>query len=166
VEDEIARALIALKRAADMTKNLMDAQQDAVGAARALKLRDVLSDARSHLVTAQEYQAATRQRAVLLEAEVGRLKKWGNDKRRYELHKLAPGCFTYRVKPSAQGNEPTHDLCTNCFYDNVKSVLQYNGTKGAHRLYVCFKCKKIILAERGTQYPEFAPAKATSLHPL
>ena len=42
----------------------------------------------------------------------------------YILKELAAGVFVYAPKPGQDGANPLHDLCTNCFLDKRKSILQ------------------------------------------
>ncbi len=150
--DVIVGALGSLKSASDITKGLLGLKIDAEVTAKAIELQGVIADAFAKLITAQTDQATALRRIDQLEAEIRRLKDWAAEKERYELHELTPGGFTYRVKPAMQGSEPAHDLCPNCYQDNIKSILQYSGAAKWHKTYTCQRCKTVVMGE-GVQIP-------------
>jgi hypothetical protein len=101
------------------------------------KLRTVQSGA----LVAQEQHAMLTQRIRELEQEIVELKHWDCEKEYYQLTQLAPGVFVYALKPGIAQDEPPHNLCTNCFDQGQKSILQSCEPGSEITLYGCPRCK-------------------------
>lgn len=63
----------------------------------------------------------------------------------YTLTQIAPGVFVYAFKPGEKRDEPPHYLCTNCFKDKRKSILQRAGRDVSGVKYNCPECGTDIL---------------------
>lgn len=102
------------------------------------------------------YLALTQQNLSLLtevndlKKEVARLEAWDTERDRYELKDVGNadigcGVFVYALKESAQRAEPAHWLCTNCYTQGRKSILQLRDlTMNASRIHNCPLCKNEI----------------------
>lgn len=67
---------------------------------------------------------------------------WSAEADKYELAALSPGIFVYSLRASEDGNAVTHWLCTNCFEQREKSILQNEGNHiGGGTIYRCPRCK-------------------------
>lgn len=78
---------------------------------------------------AQILEANIRQRALLdekdeLEQQIAALKAWDREKPRYALREAENGLFIYSLKRAAANGEPPHWICTHCYEQGRKSVLQ------------------------------------------
>ena len=94
----------------------------------------------SNLMAAQQAHSAALKRIDDLEKEVVRLKDWSAEKQNYQLKSIDPSGFAYMPKPELQTGEPPHWLCTNCFEQAQKSILQLKGTSGPMATYHCNRC--------------------------
>ena len=76
-----------------------------------------------------------------LEKKLTEYEDWDKTESQYQLKEIASGVFVYESKKDEKSTEPKHQLCTNCFSDHKKSILQ--GLKGMKGLegYYCPKCE-------------------------
>ncbi|GKS73656.1 hypothetical protein AVME950_02190 [Acidovorax sp. SUPP950] len=107
----------------------------------ATALQEKLSEALiANASGAEEKLALLRDKQNLAE-EVSKLKNWEAKSQNYELHSPGVGLFVYASKPSMQPASPPHWACTNCFEQQVISILQREGHPSK---YVCHRCKAYI----------------------
>ena len=103
---------------------------------------------------AQEKQATLAERIRELEKEMMELKDWDTEKKRYQLTQIALGIFAYALKPGMEQNEPPHYLCTNCFTQKEKSILQAEAAGPQVFAYRCPRCQsKLPVAIRPINTP-------------
>lgn len=141
---EISAGLSSLNAATTFLKGLNAAKTEAEINDAKLGLQRSLLSAHQSLFAAQQAEAATATRIGELEAEIMRLKNWEGEKQHYELKSLGLGSFAYMTKADMRGTEPPHWLCTRCFQDGKKSIVQYQGIpKGEpdNGLHGCPSCK-------------------------
>lgn len=67
--------------------------------------------------------------------------KWSETEQQYELKEVIRGVFVYSYKKENEISQPMHWLCTNCWKDKVKSILQRTASDDT---YTCPKCKTEI----------------------
>jgi hypothetical protein len=99
----------------------------------------------------QEKQATFTQRIGELEKEIVKLKDWNREAERYQLTEVARGVFTYLLKPGMEQSEPAHMLCTNCFTQKEKSVLQADSPGRKSTTHRCPRCKNILAVPHATR---------------
>ncbi len=146
--DMITGAFGGLKSAAELAQSLLTLKTDSAVSTKAVELNRIIFDIQQKMFSIQADYAALLSRTGDLEAEIRDLKSWEEEKKRYQLHELAPGTFTRRLKPDCQGSEPVHDLCENCYQNGVHSILQGAGHKGSYPVLNCPQCKNEYLLER------------------
>ena len=132
---EIFAGLSALKTAFDLAKGLKDINDTATRNAAVIDLQE-------KILAAQQAQSTLIERLGALEKELTNFETWSAEKERYELTQVDNGVFVYALKPGIKTGEPPHLLCTNCYQQNKKSLLQATQQlKGRHRVHVCPACK-------------------------
>ncbi len=151
--DMITGAFGGLKSAAELAQSLLTLKTDSAVSTKAVELNRIIFDIQQKMFSIQADYAALLSRTGDLEAEIRDLKSWEEEKKRYQLHELAPGTFAHRLKPDCQGSEPMHDLCENCYQNGVRSILQSGGHKDSFPLFVCHKCGGEYLGERISHSP-------------
>lgn len=153
---DLMSAIGSVRTITDMLKTALDAKTfNAVNS--------ILSDMYGKLIAAQELilklqaeKAALDQRVVALDKqadelqqEKARLGQWQVDRENYQLKEFAPGAFAYALKPQAGAAEvtaePVHLLCCQCYDASFKSILQFAGWDGSHRVRVCPRCQQRTL---------------------
>jgi hypothetical protein len=122
---------------------------------------------RAILDTQQSVFAANQERASLiehvreLEKEISDLRQWDAEKNKYELIMVdSTWVYAYSRKPIPGDAQPHHFICTNCYENGKKSLLQATHHLAMRkRVHVCPLCKMEIAF--GYTPPE-RPARAIS----
>jgi Zn finger protein HypA/HybF involved in hydrogenase expression len=147
---EFGAGLGSLKAALDLAKGLNAANTQA-------SINDIKIGLQEHILGAQEALAAAREASTAdaarirqLEQQIVQLKDWEGEKLLYGLKAVAGGAFAYVLKAGIENGEPSHWLCTNCFENRRKSILQkMPGSVAQTQLriptqYECPACKAKI----------------------
>jgi hypothetical protein len=133
---ELIAGLGLLKTAFDMAKGLKDISDATIRNGAVIELQEMI-------LSAQQQQSALIERVRELEKEVARFETWEAEKQRYEL-KEVPGLnhvLAYTLKPEAQSSEPPHWICTNCYENRKRSILQpEERVPGRAKVLVCNNC--------------------------
>ncbi len=141
---ELLAGLSIFKTLYDSAKALKDINDAAVRGAAVVELLE-------KLLSAREAQQGLLSRISELEKEVARFHTWEAEKQRYELKRIAFGAFAYALKPDAQPSEPPHWLCTQCYGEAKKALLQCAGMSGFQYLWQCPRCSARILVPESSQ---------------
>jgi hypothetical protein len=142
---EIAAGFEAIKAGASLIQTLSAASTEAKINEIKIGLQDSLLKAQAALSAAQTAQIAAADRVRDLEQKIVKLKDWASEKQRYELKGIDFSAFAYIPKPGMENGEAPHWLCTNCFEEGHRSVLQaqknFTGPGAAKTLWKCNRCK-------------------------
>lgn len=138
-------AVVGLKTAADLAIAFGKVKTMAEVQGKAVELQQVILSAQSSALAAQSEQFTLLQEIRDLKEEVARVKAWDTEKQRYALAKPWAGAVVYALKESAANGEPAHYLCTHCYADGKKSVLNrvVNPAANGFSMFVC-RCKAQI----------------------
>lgn len=152
-----------LKAAGETVKTMIDLHDAAIFRAKAIELQQQISSALADSISAYESQAAALQRVQELEKEVTNLKAWDADKQRYELKELGTqGIFAYTLKAEAQGTEPIHSICPDCYQQGIKSIVQQvTRFPGRTDVRICQRCGWEVYA-MGAWDPAHGGTKSSS----
>jgi hypothetical protein len=151
---EIAGALSSLKATKDLLEAMVGLRDAATFQEKRIELQSRVLEAQGSVLAAQDACAAFVERIRHLEQEIARLKDWETDKQRYELKPVAEedGPLAYALKPDAQGSEPTHHICANCYQQSQKSILQPETRyPGRCAVLVCHKCGSDLYVSGGRE---------------
>jgi cell division protein FtsB len=140
--------LIAIGQGLASIKTLSDIAHTAFGLRDSAKLLEAkvefnrqLFAVQTALATAQSEQAELTQAIHDLEKEIADLEAWDAEKEKYELKQISNvGTVAYMLKPDARGIEPPHWLCTNCYQNRKRGIIQYYGHIGASLHFRCSSC--------------------------
>jgi translation initiation factor 2B subunit (eIF-2B alpha/beta/delta family) len=148
----------SLQTAGNMAKALIGIRDEAMIQAKVAELQSAILAAQSGALTAQSEQFAMLNRVRNLEEQVRQLEAWEREKERYELTALENGRgFVYTLKVSAQGGEPPHQICANCYNRGEKSTLQpAQRDVGRARTLDCHNCGAVIYTS-GVVHKEHGP---------
>jgi hypothetical protein len=117
---EVIAGLSAIKTALDMVKGLKDIDD-------ATRRNAAIIELQEKILSAQEAQFALTEKVRDLEKEAVDLKTWHQEeKKKYDLKSVARGSYAYVRKEGMEPPEPPHWLCTNCYENGKKSILQYH----------------------------------------
>lgn len=145
----IQSAIFSIKLAGDITKSLMSLTKLSEVSEKVAGIQGALLEAQSNAFNANAKQAAMVEEVRALKEEMARLKAWDTEKQRYKLAIPFPrhgmGSVAYALKESMKGSEPAHLICTKCYEDGRKSIL--NPLKlpdGKSIVFVCPVCQAQI----------------------
>ena len=80
-----------------------------------------------------------------LEKQVADFETWNADKQKYELKKVAStGALAYMLKPEARGGEPPHWVCTHCYENRKRSILQFLTDAARDQIFKCPSCCAVV----------------------
>ena len=117
----------SLTAAADITKGIVGLRDATMVQDKVIELQGVILSAQSNALTAQSEQFSLLERIRALEEKVTGFEAWDTEKQKYELKQVHTGAFAFVLKPEASSGEPPHWLCTTCYENNRKSILQAQG---------------------------------------
>ena len=107
-----------------------------------IEMQQVVIDAQELVLSAQSRETALSARIQELERANTRQGEWAKEKLRYELVNLGGNrgmAYALREDIVAEG-EAKHYLCTNCYEDGIKSIIQPTGM--SIKPYVCPRCNR------------------------
>jgi len=148
----VAAALSSFNTLKSIAQAMIDLRDAQAFKAKIIDFQNALIDAQGKVFSVNDERAALIERVGELEKKVADLEAWETEKQRYELKTIAAGSFAYVLKPSAQGSEPPHQICANCYQSGKKSILQKEPGSIAHQtlgrpeMYCCPECKTKIIA--------------------
>ena len=112
------------------------------------------------LVAANAHQTAMIEEIRNLKEEISNIKAWEKEKQRYKLISPWEGTILYALKESYSTSEPPHWICTKCYEDRRRSILNpHKKPNGRAYFLVCPSCKAEYLTQ-GFAYPpipEYGP---------
>jgi len=142
---EFASLLSSSKAACDIAKNLAAVYIDDKVRNRTAELVSILLSVQSDTLSIQAKQQELIKEKDNLEKTILQYKNWTITEGQYELKEVARGIFVYAKKPGIEPAEPMHWLCTNCWQDKIKAIIQRSSCSD---IYTCPRCKTSIdLAE-------------------
>jgi uncharacterized small protein (DUF1192 family) len=107
-----------------------------------IELQRLILAAQSDALAAQSDQFEMIERVRSLEEEIARLKAWDAEKENYRMVEVGPGAYAYVIKSEVQGTGPEYLICTTCYENSKKSVLQTVPTIGIRAgVQICPTCK-------------------------
>ena len=113
---------------------------------QSVSMKAQLTELYGAIVSGQQsaLQSTIQQQALLheknqLEEELTRMKRWEEEKKRYQLHDAVNGFCVYALKEACHGTEIAHWICTKCYGEGIPSILQ-PGTKDQRALVFCPTC--------------------------
>lgn len=131
-------AIGATKSALEVVKAMADFRD-------ATKLNTVKFELTRLLLEAIEAQSTLVADKRDLEERIRQLEAWDGEKQRYQLAEVGRGTFAFVLKPDAQGSDPPHMACANCFNQGRRSILQRNPqTLGGRAAFDCPSCQTKI----------------------
>lgn len=155
----ISAALTSLNAAGKIAQGLMSLKTMADVQSVAIDLNQKIIAAQTDIFAAQTAQAATIQRVRDLEEQITKMRNWEEQKERYKLTEpWGNGGFVYGVKESRKESEPAHWICTKCYDDGRRSILQPRPDKGLWLHMTCPTCNSSLQTGwRGIASPAFVP---------
>ncbi|WP_108461362.1 hypothetical protein [Devosia naphthalenivorans] len=148
----LAGAASSLRIASDVASSLVGLRDHQLLQTKVIELQRLILDAQSSATSAQMQQMELVQQIRDLQKEIEAFNNWQAVTQRYELVDMGGDTFSYRLKGNLT-DEPAHLLCTNCFEDRRKSVLQRTSSHGTQKQYQCPACKSTYWLGQHTPSP-------------
>ncbi len=137
----IAAALGGLKTAGEIAKTLLQMKSDAERQGKVIELQSVILAAQSSAIAAQSDQFTMLEQVRATKEELAKVKAWEAQKQRYKLITPFQGCVVYALQRSMSNGEAPHYICTNCYEDGKRSILQNAHPKEGWTVFACPLCK-------------------------
>jgi hypothetical protein len=156
----IAGALTSLKASKDLLEAMVDLRTAGSFNQKRLELQSKLMNTQGHIFAVNDERATLIQRVSDLEKQIAAMDTWTTEKERYELKDIDVSSFVYALKKSMSYGQPAHWLCTRCYEDAKKSILQslglgQSGSDLRVHLWNCPICKSIFRSRQPVR-PAFA----------
>ena len=137
----ITAVIGSLKTAAEVAKTLIEIKPTAEVQKKIIEIQSALLAAQNSALSATTAQFEMQERVRELEARLKASEDWEVQRARYDL--VAPwqgAAQAYALKESAAAGEAPHLLCTNCFHNSKRVVLNPNRRDG-WIVMTCPDCK-------------------------
>ena len=128
------------KAAFDVAKGINSLSSEVEKNLAVVEIQRHVMEGNSNLMAAQQAHSDALKRIDALEKEVLHLKDWSGEKQNYVLKSIDPSGFAYVPKAGLENGQPPHWLCTNCFDQSEKSILQMKDAGGPMATYHCNRC--------------------------
>ena len=153
----IQGTISGLKLAGDIAKGLLELKSLSDVQGKVIELQSAILSAQSSALSANADQSAMVNEIRRLKEEIACVKAWETQKQRYQLTQFRSGPgVVYSLKESMSNSEPPHWICTKCYEDGKRMILQPATINGFIHI-VCPSCKLDIPTHmRGIGAPEYA----------
>lgn len=135
---EIAAMITSIKSLTDILKAMKGLYDGKLIQEKVIELQSVILDVQEKALIANMTHSELTQAKSKLEKEVAKLKAWGAEKKKYKLQEWE-GILAYIWQPLMQSTEIFHAICTNCYTNDQKSILQMEQ-RMAVKVIKCYKC--------------------------
>ena len=136
---DIATTLSAISSAKDFASLLINRKIDSAVTEKAIELQSGIIALQSGILAMQAENQTLTQENNLLKAELKKIEDWHIECERHQLVQITKGVFVYKLKDAS--TEPCSPwLCTNCFENQKKSILQWQGQNYGGTFYSCPNC--------------------------
>ena len=153
----IQGTITGLKTASDIAKGFLELKSLADVQTKVIDLQSAILSAQSNALSANADQAAAAEEIRKLKEELARLKAWEEQRKRYRLVSPWTGAAVYALREAEKGSDPPHWICTKCYEDNRRSILNPRKNPDYWFSYVCPVCKSDVQSPyRGASQQEYA----------
>ena len=137
----ISAAVGSLKATSDIFKSLLGLKISSEAMSQIIDLQRIVFEAQTNALGAQSDYLALVQSKADLEQEIVRLKDWSAERENYKLTDLGRGSTAYALKVTMHPAQEPHWLCTNCYQNHKKAILQPQGNIEGETVWACTACK-------------------------
>jgi hypothetical protein len=150
-------ALASFNHANNLIKAIFDLKVDSATIDKVVAIQSELASVQNGYLALLQQNTALVSEKDELKKEISRLKTWDHEKQRYQLTNYGDGAaLVYSLKESMSNSEPAHWICTNCYEQGKRTILQPASINGFAHL-VCPSCKlDIPTGCRGIGPPAYA----------
>ena len=142
---DITTALAAIKTMTEFASLAAKSKKDSAVAEKAIELNSVIIDLQSAILSIQAQNQDLLHRNSELEKKIVDMENWNATAEKYALTEIALNVFAYASKTDNDATEPPHWLCTTCFENKQKSILQRGEKTINGYVYSCGNCKNRLV---------------------
>ena len=141
----IQGTISGLKVAGDIAKSMMELKTISEVRGKVIELQSTILSAQSSALDANAKQSVLVDTIRNLKEEIARMKAWDSQKQRYQLTPIIGGtAVVYALKESMCESEPPHWICTKCYEEGKRMIIQPRKNKDGFILMVCPSCNSEI----------------------
>ena len=137
----IQSTISGLKLAGDIAKGFLEIKSISEVQGKVVELQSAILSAQSSALSANAAQATMVEEIRTLKEEIARIKAWESEKKRYQLISPWNGTVVYALKKSMSNTEPPHWICTNCYENGRKRILNQHHKPSSFIEFICPVCK-------------------------
>lgn len=141
---EITAVLSTAKTAIDIAKGISALNAEVKRNESISKILEALIAIQSEALSMQEKYQGLLEEKNEIASQLKEFEQWADTERLYELKDLGGNVFVYAYKKTESSAEPMHYLCTNCFKDKKKSILQFAYADSSGTGYKCHNCNLLV----------------------
>jgi len=138
---EIAAGFAGIKTLGELTSLILKMKLDSAVTEKAIESQTAIIALQNTMLTLQSEYQALLQEKDRLEKRLVEAENWEAEASKYELIKVSEGAFVYALKPDQFTTAPSHWLCTQCYQQKQKSILQMAGKSLGRWYYSCPSCE-------------------------
>lgn len=148
---EFLTGLSAAKNGLEVIKTIQEIKDESQIQQKIMELNSAILALQSSLYAVNTALLSEQAQRTELESELKNLKNAQRQFENYVLHKLPTGAFVYRFQPQISDTTPIHDICTNCYANGIKSILQMVKPNRLTEFLECPECHHQILIKSPAQ---------------
>jgi len=141
---EITTALSSIKIVSDLATLVLKSKVDSAVTQKAIDLQAALITLQSTVMSIQAQNQDLLAENSQLKQQLIAAKNWEAEAQKYSLTEIIPGTFVYAINQDQLSTQPYHWLCTHCYENKQKSILQRGGKEPRGWVYNCPICKAQI----------------------
>lgn len=101
-----------------------------------------LVETSSQLIHIQKNHMALLQENGKLQQALKEKEQWESESKRYKLYRARTGDLIYVLKQDEANNQPIHAICTQCYENGVKSILQRGHSSARGSIGPTLNCNR------------------------
>jgi hypothetical protein len=141
----ITGTITSLRFAGDIAKSFLSLQSMTEVQGKVIELQSAILSAQSSAMEANSQQLTMAEEIRTLQSKIESMKGWSEETKRYKLvEPWGNGSLVYALREAAKQNEPPHYICTKCFEDGRKSVLNPLDDVKGWCIFRCPHCKSEV----------------------
>jgi hypothetical protein len=138
---DITTALTSIKVASDLTTLVLNTKVNNAVTQKAIELQSAIISLQSAIMSIQTENQKLLAENDSLKQQLVNIEDWNAEAQKYNLTDIGGGVFVHAIKPGQTESGPSHWLCTHCYHNRKKSLLQRGEMTHRGWKYYCPNCK-------------------------
>ncbi len=142
----ITGTITSLRFAGDIAKSFLSLQSMTEVQGKVIELQSAILSAQGSAMEANSQQMTMVEEIRTLQSQIESMKGWREETKRYKLvEPWGNGSLVYALRDAAKASDPAHYICTKCFEDGRKSLLNPQENAKGWCVFRCPHCKSEVL---------------------